>query len=104
MQASVLAAGITFSGGDNIVVIVVAVVAVIALAIGLFLRRQVLAADEGTQSMREIGRAVQEGANAFLTRQFKTLAPFIVVVFLVLFALPADGTSERVGRSDVRST
>jgi K(+)-stimulated pyrophosphate-energized sodium pump len=99
MQASVLAAGITFSGGDNIVVIVVAVVAVIALAIGLVLRRQVLAADEGTQNMREIGRAVQEGANAFLTRQFKTLAPFIVVVFLVLFALPADSTGERVGRS-----
>jgi K(+)-stimulated pyrophosphate-energized sodium pump len=99
MQASVLAAGITFSGGDNIVVVVVAVVAVIALAIGLFLRRQVLAADEGTQNMREIGRAVQEGANAFLTRQFKTLAPFIVVVFLVLFALPADSTGERIGRS-----
>ncbi|GAA4797876.1 sodium-translocating pyrophosphatase [Actinomycetospora chlora] len=99
MQASVLAAGITFSGGDNIVVIVVAVVAVIALAIGLVLRRQVLAADEGTQNMREIGRAVQEGANAFLTRQFKTLAPFIVVVFLVLFALPADSTGERIGRS-----
>jgi K(+)-stimulated pyrophosphate-energized sodium pump len=99
MQASVLAAGISFSGGDNIVVIVVAVVAVIALAIGLILRKQVLAADEGTQAMRDIGRAVQEGASAFLTRQFKTLAPFIVVVFLVLFALPAQSTGELIGRS-----
>ena len=57
MQASVLAAGITFSAGDNIVVIVVAAVAVIALAIGFVLRRQVLAADEGTQGMRDIGKA-----------------------------------------------
>jgi K(+)-stimulated pyrophosphate-energized sodium pump len=99
MQASVLAAGITFSAGDNIVVIVVAAVAVIALAIGFVLRRQVLAADEGTQGMRDIGKAVQEGASAFLTRQFKTLAPFIIVVFLVLFALPANSTGELIGRS-----
>ncbi|MFL6061295.1 MAG: sodium-translocating pyrophosphatase [Marmoricola sp.] len=99
MQASVLAAGISFSAGDNIVVVVVAIVAVIALAIGFVLRRQVLAADEGTQGMRDIGRAVQEGASAFLTRQFKTLAPFIVVVFLVLFALPAASTGELIGRS-----
>jgi K(+)-stimulated pyrophosphate-energized sodium pump len=99
MQASVLAAGISFSSGDNIVVIVVAAVAVIALIIGVVLRQQVLAADEGTQGMRDIGRAVQEGASAFLTRQFKTLAPFIVVVFLVLFALPAGSTGERIGRS-----
>ncbi|GAA4875813.1 sodium-translocating pyrophosphatase [Actinomycetospora straminea] len=99
MQASVLAAGISFSSGDNIVVVVVAVVAVIALIVGFVLRQQVLAADEGTQGMRDIGRAVQEGASAFLTRQFKTLAPFIVVVFLVLFALPAGSTGELIGRS-----
>ncbi|WP_433785192.1 sodium-translocating pyrophosphatase [Actinomycetospora sp. CA-101289] len=99
MQGSVLAAGISFSASDNIVVIVVAAVAVIALIIGVVLRQQVLAADEGTQGMRDIGRAVQEGANAFLTRQFKTLAPFIIVVFLVLFALPAGSTGELIGRS-----
>ncbi|MDF2979373.1 MAG: potassium transporter, partial [Actinomycetospora sp.] len=99
MQGSVLAAGISFSASDNIVVIVVAAVAVVALVIGVVLRQQVLAADEGTQGMRDIGRAVQEGANAFLTRQFKTLAPFIIVVFLVLFALPAGSTGELIGRS-----
>ncbi|HWN29581.1 MAG TPA: sodium/proton-translocating pyrophosphatase, partial [Actinomycetospora sp.] len=99
MQGSVLAAGISFSASDNIVVLVVAAVAVVALVIGVVLRQQVLAADEGTQGMRDIGRAVQEGANAFLTRQFKTLAPFIIVVFLVLFALPAGSTGELIGRS-----
>lgn len=49
--------------------------------------------------MQEIGRAVQEGATAYLNRQFKTLLPFVVIVFAVLFALPAEDLSERVGRS-----
>ncbi|MFC5064400.1 sodium-translocating pyrophosphatase [Actinomycetospora atypica] len=99
MQASVLAQGVEFSSSEYTVVIGVAVIAVIALVVGFVLRSQVLAADEGTQNMRDIGRAVQEGAQAFLNRQFKTLAPFIIVVFLVLFALPATSTGERIGRS-----
>ena len=66
---------------------------------GLLLARQVLAADEGTDKMKEIAAAVQEGASAYLNRQFKTLAVFAVVVFFVLFLLPADTTGERIGRS-----
>ncbi|NMO92207.1 sodium-translocating pyrophosphatase [Actinomycetospora sp. TBRC 11914] len=99
MQASVLAQGVEFSSSEYVVVSVVAVIALIALAIGFFLRQQVLAADEGTQNMRDIGKAVQEGASAFLQRQFRTLAPFIVIVFLVLLALPADNWGERIARS-----
>jgi K(+)-stimulated pyrophosphate-energized sodium pump len=99
MQASVLAQGVQFSSSEYVVVSVVAVIALIALAIGVFLRQQVLRADEGTQNMRDIGRAVQEGASAFLQRQFRTLAPFIVIVFLVLLALPADNWVERIARS-----
>ena len=99
MQASVLAQGVQFSSSEYVVVGVVAVIALIALAIGMFLRQQVLAYDEGTQNMRDIGKAVQEGASAFLQRQFRTLAPFIVIVFLVLLALPADNWGERIARS-----
>ncbi|GLZ52919.1 sodium-translocating pyrophosphatase [Actinomycetospora sp. NBRC 106378] len=99
MQASVLAQGVEFSTSEYTVVSVVGVIALIALAIGFVLRKQVLAADEGTQNMRDIGRAVQEGAQAFLRRQFRTLAPFIVIVFLVLLALPATGWGERIARS-----
>jgi len=61
-------------------------------------RRQVLAADDGTEKMQEIARAVQEGATAYLTRQFKTLALFVVLAFGLLFLLPGD-TEIRVGRS-----
>jgi K(+)-stimulated pyrophosphate-energized sodium pump len=87
------------SGGDYTIVGVVAVVALIALAIGFVLRKEVLAADEGTSKMQEIGRAVQEGATAYLNRQFKTLGVFVVVVFVLLFALPASSLGERIGRS-----
>ncbi|MGH3831003.1 MAG: sodium-translocating pyrophosphatase [Pseudonocardiaceae bacterium] len=91
--------GLELSGGDYTVVGVVAAVALTALAVGAVLMREVLAAPQGTSSMREIGRAVQEGASAYLNRQFKTLGGFAVVVFLVLFVLPAEGTGERIGRS-----
>ena len=46
----------------------------VAIATALYLMRGVLAADTGTDSMREIAAAIQEGAVAFLRRQFKTIA------------------------------
>lgn len=102
MSRSTLAAdasSIALGTNDYIIVIVVAVVALAALAIGFVLRKEVLAADEGTPKMQDIGRAVQEGATAYLNRQFKTLSVFVVIVFLLLFALPASTMGERIGRS-----
>jgi K(+)-stimulated pyrophosphate-energized sodium pump len=99
MSVSTLAASdLTLAGGDYAIVGVVAVVALAALAIGFVLLREVLAAGEGTSKMQDIGRAVQEGAAAYLNRQFRTLGIFVVVVFVLLFALPGD-VGERVGRS-----
>jgi K(+)-stimulated pyrophosphate-energized sodium pump len=48
--------------------------------------------------MQEIAAAVQEGAAAYLARQFKTLSYFVVIVFLLLFALPGD-MDVKIGRS-----
>jgi K(+)-stimulated pyrophosphate-energized sodium pump len=99
MSVSTLAASdVTLAGGDYAIVGVIAVVALAALAIGFVLLREVLAAGEGTSKMQDIGRAVQEGAAAYLNRQFRTLGIFVVVVFVLLFALPGD-IGERVGRS-----
>ncbi|WP_425955213.1 sodium-translocating pyrophosphatase [Xylanimonas sp. McL0601] len=89
---------LTLGTGSIAIVAVIAVIALAALACAFVLRRQVLAADEGTPSMREIALAVQEGAAAYLNRQFRTLALFAVVVFALLFLLPGDG-GVRVGRS-----
>jgi K(+)-stimulated pyrophosphate-energized sodium pump len=87
------------SGGNLVLVILVAVVALGALAMAAMFRREVLAAGEGTDSMRTIAQAVQEGANAYLTRQFRTLAIFAAVAFFVLLALPADDVTVRIFRS-----
>jgi K(+)-stimulated pyrophosphate-energized sodium pump len=99
MSRQFLAEGLELSGGDYGIVAVVAVVALIALVIGYFLLKEVLAAGQGTAKMQDIAKAVQEGAAAYLKRQRNTLAIFIVIVFLLLFALPADDWTERIGRS-----
>ncbi|MFB7798334.1 sodium-translocating pyrophosphatase [Isoptericola sp. NPDC056618] len=89
---------LTFGSSSITIVAVIAVIALAALVCAGTLRRQVLAAPEGTPGMQEIGRGVQEGASAYLNRQFRTLAIFAVVVFALLFLLPGDG-GVRVGRS-----
>jgi len=89
----------TVAGGNLAWVAIVAAIALIALAVAFWLRRDVLAASEGTPKMREIAKAVQEGAAAYLQRQFKTLGIFVVIIFFVLLVLPATGESVRWGRS-----
>ncbi|MFJ1579225.1 sodium-translocating pyrophosphatase [Streptomyces sp. NPDC088147] len=84
---------------NRVIVIVIAVVALAALFVAQLLVRQVLAAGEGTDSMKEIAAAVQEGANAYLARQLRTLGVFAAVVFFLLMLLPADNWSQRAGRS-----
>ncbi|MER5477245.1 sodium-translocating pyrophosphatase [Streptomyces sp. NPDC002734] len=90
---------VVLTDGNRIVVAVIAVVALAALAVAGVLVRQVLAAGEGTENMRQIAAAVQEGARAYLARQLRTLAVFAVVVFLLLLLLPADDWGQRIGRS-----
>ena len=87
------------SGGDYGILVVVLLVAIFALAVAGFFVREVMAFPEGTPKMQEISRAVQEGAAAYLRRQFTTLAPFAVIIFALLFILPADTAGTRVGRS-----
>ena len=54
------------------------VCAVASIVVALFLVRGVLAADQGTATMKDIAKAIQEGAEAFLARQFKTIGIIIV--------------------------
>jgi K(+)-stimulated pyrophosphate-energized sodium pump len=95
-----LAGGAPGVTGANLTwVVVVAVIALLALAVAGWLVREVLAASQGTEKMQEIALAVQEGAAAYLRRQFRTLSVFVVLVFFVLLLLPADTESVRWGRS-----
>ena len=90
---------IELTGNNVVLVVIVAVIALAALVVAGILVREVLAASEGTTRMKEIAAAVQEGASAYLSRQFKTLSIFAVIVFFLLFLLPAETNSERIGRS-----
>ncbi|MGN6240528.1 MAG: sodium-translocating pyrophosphatase [Cellulosimicrobium cellulans] len=89
---------LTLGSESLTIVTVIAVIALVALVFAFVLRRQVLAAEDGTAKMQDIAQAVQEGAGAYLSRQFRTLALFAVIVFGLLFLLPGDG-GIRVGRS-----
>src|SRR5690625_943616 len=79
------------SSTSLVIVAAIAGLAVVALVIAVVLRRRVLAAADGTVRMQEIATAIQEGAAAYLNRQFRTLALFVVVVLALLFLLPGDG-------------
>ncbi len=89
----------SLSGGNLTLVVIVAVIALGALAVAGYLVREVLAAGEGTENMKRIAAAVQEGAAAYLARQFRTLGGFAVIAFFLLLALPADNWNVRIGRS-----
>jgi len=78
-------------GGEWAVLWLSAASAVLAIAVGFYLARLVMAADEGTPKMKEIALAIQEGANAYLRRQFKTiiliLIPLAAIVFVTSTAI-----------------
>ncbi len=61
--------------------------AIVALLYGIYASRAVLAADAGTQRMQEISAAVQEGANAYLNRQYTAIGIVGIVIAVILFAL-----------------
>ncbi len=83
-----------FSDKNSYYLYAVVAVGVLALIMAGVFRSQVLKASEGTEKMQEIGQAVQEGAAAYLSRQFRTLAVFAVVAL-------ADARRARRGCSRV---
>ncbi len=64
---------------------------VLALLFAGYLIRYILKQDEGTEKMRQIAYWVREGALAYIKRQYKTVALFFLVVFLLLFLLVHKG-------------
>jgi len=81
----------TLRGGEWFILIGSALTALLALAVGFILMKGVLAADQGTPKMIEIAKAIQEGALAYLKRQFRTigyiLIPLAVIVFITSAAV-----------------
>ena len=85
---------ISLSGVNLTFVAVVGVIALIALVMAMIFRREVLAANDGTPNMQAIARGVQEGASAYLGRQFRTLSVFAVAAFFLLLLLPVHASED----------
>ena len=60
---------------------------VVALLYGIYAIRSVLAASAGNERMQEIASAIQEGARAYLNRQYMTIGIVGVVIFVILLVL-----------------
>ncbi len=66
-------------------IIVLAIIAgVVALGFGGILTLNLLRQDEGDETVRFIGRAIREGAMAFLSREYTFLSLFVVAMFIIL--------------------
>ena len=61
-------------------------VAILGLLYAIFLRTQILKEDKGTPGMQQVWNAIREGADAYLTRQLRSILPLIAVLTLALFA------------------
>tara|TARA_R110002073_G_scaffold31278_6_gene96114 strand:- start:5328 stop:7499 length:2172 start_codon:yes stop_codon:yes gene_type:complete len=59
----------------------------LAVLYGVLQSRSILSADAGSDKMKEIAAAIQEGANAYLKRQYMTIAMVGVVIFVILIPL-----------------
>ncbi len=69
----------------------------VAIAYGIFLTAWLVRQPDGNERMREIARAIQEGAAAYLKRQYMTIAAVSVVPFLLLGFYPKLGWGTAIG-------
>jgi K(+)-stimulated pyrophosphate-energized sodium pump len=65
------------------------VVAVLAVGMAVALFKSIMTRDAGTDRMKEIAQAIQEGGRAFLHAEYRWLAVFVVAVFVLMAVLPA---------------
>ena len=80
----------TLSGTDKALLFISLGVALVGLAVGYVLTKDVLAADDGTPAMKKIAVAIQEGAMAYITRQFRTIGLIVIPLAVVVFLTSAE--------------
>jgi K(+)-stimulated pyrophosphate-energized sodium pump len=90
-------------GGEWLILIGSALTALLAIGVGFVLMRGVLAEDEGTPTMIEIARAIQEGAQAYLRRQFRTIGIILVPLAIVVFITSTAVKKELSGGTEIEA-
>jgi K(+)-stimulated pyrophosphate-energized sodium pump len=79
----------------NASIIFAIVCSVLAIVYGLLLARNILKKSSGNDKMREIALAIQQGAKAYLNRQYKTIAIIAIILFIIL--IPTLGVKTAIG-------
>ncbi|MCU1355616.1 MAG: vacuolar-type H(+)-translocating pyrophosphatase [Acidimicrobiales bacterium] len=80
----------TLGGTDKALLYFALVVALVGLGIGALLAKGVIAADDGPEDMKVIAVAIQEGAMAYIKRQFRTIGFIVVPLAVVVFLTSAE--------------
>jgi K(+)-stimulated pyrophosphate-energized sodium pump len=77
-------------GGEWAILLLSALSALLAIAVGFVLMKDVLAQEQGTPKMIEIATAIQEGAWAYLKRQFRTIAVILIPLAFIVFVTSTE--------------
>ncbi len=85
-----------YSGFERWALVTVLIVAFAGLVYAAALVSQVLGADQGTDRMRQVARAIRKGANAYLFRQFKAIVLLVVVITAVLYFFASEDVLPQV--------
>jgi K(+)-stimulated pyrophosphate-energized sodium pump len=67
------------------------IVGAIGVVVVAYFARYVLAQDEGSEAVRQTSAAIREGAQAFLNREYRTLAIVVVIIAIILAIVPSLG-------------
>ena len=72
---------------------------ILALLFALYLAVRLIRQDAGSETVREIGQAIQEGAMAFLAREYRFLLIFVAAVFVILWVFIDADILDKIGES-----
>ena len=86
---------------SDITVWIIPIAGIAAVLFAIWLARDVLSRDKGTKEMQEVGKTIQEGANAFVKRQYSTIALLAVIGTLVVAAIIAFVETKEVADTQV---
>jgi len=88
-----------YTNAERVALWVVLAVAVAGLVYAMMLVSQVLGADQGTERMRDVAKAIREGANAYLGRQFKAIVWLVFLITAVVYFTAESKAAVAVGRA-----
>ncbi|MDZ7729031.1 MAG: sodium-translocating pyrophosphatase [Dehalococcoidia bacterium] len=85
-------------------IIIALIAGAAALLFAAYTARRVLVEDEGTDTMKEIAHAIQEGAAAFLRREYMFLGAFVIAVAVILLVFVDYDVLDRFGEQEGQLT